>query len=116
MRTFKIPIEIYKSNLHVWLSTPEQADKKFKSTLYAEYGETTFHDFGGKTLMADDIEPIIWIDARSDKNTAIENFTHELVHVMNGLMDYRGNILQPGNDDSYAYLAGYLMKKFLQKL
>lgn len=110
----KLSMQPYRTNVIVWVCSPEEATKGFKKTVYyTEYGgcPDSFIPLGGRCINVENAnyEPIVWIDEKIKKQDRCISISHEFIHVINAIFKCRGVKLDYDNDEPYAYMMTYLM-------
>ena len=107
MRKFKcIFIDIYKVNVWFILCPVDYYKRIMKTKLnytvkVSDYtaGQHTHIEYG------DNKQFVIWIKQW-------DSLTHELLHCVHSILDYKGLWLTDSSEEAYAYLIEYLEKEF----
>lgn len=111
---FKIPVEIYRTEVHVIYNESDEDALKY----YSKFGG----DFKSGVILGDHTEARCICDSsgivfvRFKENPEHSTVAHEFLHATFFILNDRGLSLEAGSEEAYAYLLGYLLDKFYSKI
>jgi len=114
---FEIDIPIWKMAFHIWICDHKTAQDWYEDTCYNEEdGSHIFKKWHAKTLSANGINPIVWVDISYSKNDLIAALAHESLHAIAIQFRDKGSYFDPDNHEHFTYLLEYCMKESLNKI
>ena len=117
-KEIRIPIDIYKAAVFVWICPADEAWKRYQEKGYFEKGETrAMFDYSrGKAIFQQGVNAIVWVESKGTRRDIIGGLTHEFLHIVFEMMLARGSYVHDSrNAEHYTYLLEYLMSETMKQ-
>lgn len=115
----KIPLDIYKRDIAVFIGSSEEllkyAKKKLKSPRLAELVEEDDVDYAACCYHIDCGQSLIHLPSFPTTPEDISNAGHEALHATFNTLSYCGVNVTGDGDEAFTYLFGWILKNILDK-
>lgn len=113
MKPFKIPVDIYRTNVHVMIGLSKDESIRYYKKYGGDYEHALSANDNTEARCICDKSGLVFIVLKEDYTQDV--VVHELLHAVFYILSTRGLSLEDASEEAYTYLMGYLMKQFLIK-
>jgi hypothetical protein len=120
MHVFRIPDPYYRAKIFLAVNGSADEISKYCKRYFKSTGDPGIDNSDGGAILTLDYETgkryILWLAEWKPKTEFLADMGHEILHLVNQVLDERGMKPKAYNDEAHAYFFGYLMKTMLDKL